>query len=512
MPVSTQLSDDSQFTDRSIWNIVLSCLATIFASTWIAVHPNIPAPNESAVRVFGRRLAIMFYLLIVPEMVIVWTARQYLAASDIAKRHKGMWYVSLWFDTHSTDGLNSIIAKGWTKTQAFFLVMGGFSLYQDGVLLRTLEAREMEKLEEEGKIEWPTITEAEIKDKSNGDFFSKGVVVMQTTWFIIQCIARGSKRLVLTDLEVVTLAFAALTMVIYGLWWHKPLDVQVSAPVRLKKGCSADPDPKLEDEKRKTISPPVAPAGEDDDNPQTSLLGSKTLVALDVDVEAQERSKRSQLTSPEPVRDPPVSRPHHEPSLSLPQQFRVYLRAQREEFGLIGSIIYVFMIHPALMFSGAFVDMASCTTLEGKRYRVPTFYAPAVGDNDDVKCFMLAMLVATVFGGIHCIAWSFEFPTVTEKWTWRVSAVWVAGLPLGIFFYYGLTGLIIKIASYWDGKEDSSVLKNSLRTIFSVISFLLILSYIAARGVLLILPLIGLRALPAGAYIDINWTAYLPHV
>ncbi|PPQ94980.1 hypothetical protein CVT25_005380, partial [Psilocybe cyanescens] len=88
MPALTQFSDNSQFTDRSIWNIVWSCFATIFACTWIAVHQNIPAPNESAIRVFGRRLAIMFYLLITPELVIMWAARQSLAASDIATRYR----------------------------------------------------------------------------------------------------------------------------------------------------------------------------------------------------------------------------------------------------------------------------------------------------------------------------------------------------------------------------------------------------------------------------------------
>ncbi|PPQ82199.1 hypothetical protein CVT25_008061, partial [Psilocybe cyanescens] len=172
MPASTQFSDDSQFTDRSTWNIALSCFATIFACTWIAIHQNIPSPHDSAIRVFGRRLAIMFYMLIAPELIVVWAARQYLAASEMAKWEK---------------------ARGWTKTHAFFLIMGGFYLHKDDIPLRPLEYKKMKRLERDGKIEWPTITEAEIKDKSKGDFFAKGVVVMQTTWFIIQCIVRGSK-------------------------------------------------------------------------------------------------------------------------------------------------------------------------------------------------------------------------------------------------------------------------------------------------------------------------------
>ena len=76
--------------DRSIYNIIWSCLATIFACTWIAVHPNLPAPKEGELQVFLRRLAIMGYLLLAPEMVIMWASRQYLAALEISRRHQGM--------------------------------------------------------------------------------------------------------------------------------------------------------------------------------------------------------------------------------------------------------------------------------------------------------------------------------------------------------------------------------------------------------------------------------------
>ena len=48
------------------------------------------------------------------------------------------------------------------------------------------------------------ISEADIKDRSKGDFLSKLIAIFQTTWFILQCIARGHQRLALTELELVT--------------------------------------------------------------------------------------------------------------------------------------------------------------------------------------------------------------------------------------------------------------------------------------------------------------------
>lgn len=70
------------------------------------------------------------------------------------------------------------------------------------------------------------ITEEQIQDRSKGDILSKGLVVLQTSWFIIQLLARAVTRLPITELEFSTLAFAILNGATYALWWNKPLDVQ----------------------------------------------------------------------------------------------------------------------------------------------------------------------------------------------------------------------------------------------------------------------------------------------
>src|SRR6188768_385081 len=74
--------------NRAVWDIIRSCFATLFACTWVAVHPNIPSAKDSELRICGRRLAIMGYLLFVPEVVIMWAARQHFAARDLANRYQ----------------------------------------------------------------------------------------------------------------------------------------------------------------------------------------------------------------------------------------------------------------------------------------------------------------------------------------------------------------------------------------------------------------------------------------
>ena len=80
-------------------------------------------------------------------------------------------------------------------------------------------------------FESPKITVAEIKDRSKGDFLSKLIAIFQTTWFILQCIARGQQGLALTELELVILTLASLNAVTYMFWWHKPLGLQ--DPIRI---------------------------------------------------------------------------------------------------------------------------------------------------------------------------------------------------------------------------------------------------------------------------------------
>ena len=77
----------------------------------------------------------------------------------------------------------------------------------------------------------PKITVADIKDRSKSNFLSKLVTIVQTTWFILQCIARHRRHLALTELELVTLALASLNAITYAFWWHKPLGVE--EPVRI---------------------------------------------------------------------------------------------------------------------------------------------------------------------------------------------------------------------------------------------------------------------------------------
>ncbi|KAF7324998.1 hypothetical protein MKEN_00542200 [Mycena kentingensis (nom. inval.)] len=200
---------------RLLFDILWGCLTTIFACTWVSVHPNVPPPPpsrpprdapfwrqliwriKSAVGSLLRRLKLMLAAVIAPELMVRLAGDQLTIARAFAKKYD----VSL--------------------THGFFICMGGFVDAHGHPLVTS------EQLKTPGCIEAiQKISESAIEDKSKGDALSKGVAFCQTLWFVVQCIARTSQHLPLTEIEVATLAFAVVNVFIWVLWWAKPLDVQ----------------------------------------------------------------------------------------------------------------------------------------------------------------------------------------------------------------------------------------------------------------------------------------------
>jgi hypothetical protein len=68
----------------------------------------------------------------------------------------------------------------------------------------------------------PPISEADIEDKSKGDFFLKATAMVQILWLSIKVVARWVKHLPVTQLEVSALAFSFSTLVTFAFWWNKP--------------------------------------------------------------------------------------------------------------------------------------------------------------------------------------------------------------------------------------------------------------------------------------------------
>ncbi|KAH9967501.1 hypothetical protein BC827DRAFT_1123443 [Russula dissimulans] len=422
--LSTSCNDPND--RRSLWDIIRSCAITIFLCTWVSVHPNIPSPDDGWPRVTLRRVGLMFATLVVPEAIIAWALRQRMAASELAQRHK---------------------REGWTLTHGFFAIMGGFMEHNGNRPIRVLFPNQLESYSLTGNGDFPRISKKEIQDKSKGDVISKAVVILQTSWFVMQCIARGVQGLPITELELATIAFASLNFVIYLLWWDKPLNVQCG--VRVYK-------------KRITDSPV-------DDGHVEATAGFWAAL----------RDALSKL--PAAIVDGPIL------------QDRTWDRWP----WLIRVLLWP-VVKPLFIIAGG----------DGivEKKRVTTFYPPEWPGEGGIAilAFFVVPTIASAFGGIHCIGWSFTFPSSTERTLWRVASVSITSVPIIVTNAWFLL-------EFLPGHVPSSF-KDIIGTLIPIFGVLQLFLYVLSRFVLLVLPFLCLRSLPPAAYHVVHWTSFIPHV
>ncbi|KAG2356389.1 hypothetical protein BDR07DRAFT_1339852 [Suillus spraguei] len=444
----------SSFTTRTLWTIVSSSVLTLLACIYSAIHANIPSPMDSPNRILRRRLGIMMMALIAPELIVTWAMRQWISARQVTSQFKKSGYPRISLaqseekesESHEQNrSLLAVLAEAvlstpaflrhfpetlvrsaeravkdhfseqsedctWTQTHSFFLLMGGFMLYVDEKPYHTLQPDQLLKLIRARCIDTPILTANQIHDRSKGNAISKGLVILQVAWFVMQLITRAIYHLETTQLEVGTLAFAVLNFLTYAVWWNKPLDVQCSYPVYWKS----------------TESRPE-----------------------------------------EYIKEPDSD--------------------ERDEFAPLWILAPVFSSILELM---GWFTIPTC-----RKLRVPTFDGSTkLGYSGRIILSFAALLMATIFGGIHCMAWFFAFPTHLEQVLWRISAVAITCTPwLGVLTSFPIVS---------NPQYAAGVLLYALYIIF----------YIVTRAILLILMFTTLHNLPPDAYKAVSWTSLVPHL
>ncbi|KZP06168.1 hypothetical protein FIBSPDRAFT_842381 [Athelia psychrophila] len=239
---------------RSLVGIVTSCLATIFACVWVAVHPNIPGPRQNWISKQAESVKLVVVTLLVPEWVLAWAVRQFLQAREYADRlesarkHAASAIQDNQNATHEGNITNAsssdrerdrppgIRAQEASRPSVQRDRTGELDNEQaSNMEARHREAEEHSQLYILALVKSRSLvppTSDELGDRSTGGALSKTIAILQTLWFVTQCIARRVENLAITNLEIVTLAYTVITVAMYAAWWHKPLNI--SCPIRVK--------------------------------------------------------------------------------------------------------------------------------------------------------------------------------------------------------------------------------------------------------------------------------------
>jgi len=392
----------------------------------------------------------------------------------------------------------------------------------------TLSSKDLGPHLRNGEID---ITKEAIEDKSKGDILSKGFAILQTGWFILQCIARKIQHLPVTELEVVTLGFAILNFATYRLWWNKPLDVRDPFPVRNRPisnqgGEEADGGGETESDDESSGWTMFKLVVESVWNAIQKVI--VRIICIVCKVPGAIKSSIDKV--------PDAIKSGIEIVGKVPRAIKIAIkfiykapgttwRAVRDAIGrsqsdswnardALENVVVALLIPflPILLLANLLWVMGTGDddTEQGSE-RVGTFHSGKLQRGEYACAVFVAGLSAVIFGAVHCIAWSFEFPTPTEHLLWRISSLATTCVPALLLAMHWL-GFYFEDLLETHMAEDSSLVKWLSGVVLVVVYISLSILYVLGRVALLVMAFMSLRSLPPDAYRTVHWTNFIPHI
>ncbi|OCK89896.1 uncharacterized protein K441DRAFT_699516 [Cenococcum geophilum 1.58] len=424
--------------------------------------------------------------------------------------------------------------KGWDISLAYYAVMGGFvipeavydtakseELVHDTAKRRnkklTLtphgvwEVAQWESEDGKGLKLLSTITAEEVRDKGNATTLTKGIVISQVLWIIVQVIGRTAARYPVTLLELHTVLHTFCAVSMYIIWWYKPLDIETSTTIPLNyerdKGLvsclvrgttTLDPtdpltvfenppggkttkstsdqspsthhaDPKSPDIEK--ASPPTV--GEVITSGQDSMASRAYPTSLDIEKASSPTVNEANTSS----QDRPTS--------------RAYLTSRSG----LGKLMYqsLFNLHGR--------------SQEGYYFEVIDDAYKRLSDargNLWAQALIISFIGLT-FGGVHLAAWNNSFPSYAEQLLWKISAAITAAtwcsFTLSLSLYPSLKWL----------EKHNPVFETLIQWTFRVSFGVGLIPVLFARLYLLAESFASIRRVPLGSYEIPGWSNAWPH-
>ncbi|KAF2420528.1 hypothetical protein EJ08DRAFT_653807 [Tothia fuscella] len=213
---------------RGTFDISRDCLLTIFLCSWQILCLNLPAKNDKFRRRFWRKYLWTLLTVLGPEVVFQRSLGEWLLARRAVHDFEKL-------------GRGQVGWMEWTETHSFYANMGGIVLVppdSDNCERFPVNSAQLHFLVEGQYIDYPIVSRKTIKDKNKVDWTLRALILLQTLWFSVNCLARIALHLPLTTLEVSTLAFIIPAAGTSFCWRLKPMDVESPTAISLKPGVT----------------------------------------------------------------------------------------------------------------------------------------------------------------------------------------------------------------------------------------------------------------------------------
>ncbi|MCJ1311237.1 hypothetical protein MMC25_004908 [Agyrium rufum] len=554
---------------RGTISLLLSCVLTLILCVWSALHLDIPPRGESHVRKIVRNGRWILVGVFAPELVVFTTWRQWSSAKLLGTVVKAEESTKDVIDVRSADTLERTSSQNltesaseqaftkpfttikrmypWTRTHDFFASTGGFAFEVDpnafltsGVVDHLPTYRDMKRLTLTARgvaflakcDHLPDIPEEDIQDKSKANDLAKALVVVQASWMLIQTLGRLIVRLPVTLLEVNTIAHVCCVFLLYLLWWDKPLLPEQPIILRGPWVESIAAYMYISSE----LSGEIKMVGHT--RGLKSMLAKFNLYSRRPEINFL-RFCPSQTENEQVHDDAELCSLKAASKTCLPHSKRVELAEAADtavverrpkcrsktfaedkinditlkRWALASEALQTcdFIMKDHVSFSH---DDGQCRHLKAEEFLVNNVQNWPLNDLlRDVGSLGVGMMLwaaSFVYGAIHAAAWNDHFPTVTEKWLWKASAVYI-GFCGGLWII--LNYLAQKLGSvnrFWDRWMEGQT-RWCHYIIFGVPVVVCGSSFLFARVFIVVEAFINLRELPMTAYDTPNWEQVFPH-
>lgn len=431
-------------------------------------------------------------------------------------------------------------------------------------------------------VELPQLTREAIKDRSKADSLAKLLASLQAGSLACQLIGRVVNGLPVTELEVNTLGHVMCALILFVFWLRKPLDVKDpvvigsqdmlelcaywSMSLRSQKtgGWEAS---KFKQLVARVLEPPMTELTDQQQSPIDSPTKGKGGLQINHDSsgllsDLATTPSRSTGSPMEVYARWPVSSDDWQPNDIVlviadgspswkPDDIKETIQ-QYEPWRTVATKVYcsdagVSSYQPRRLETEkqveAFYVCLSLTELE----RWDLAWKGRLRDHDNPNNNLVerarnwsqdldplysrrawlvtpAIALATaLYGGLHLLLWHAHFPSPTEKWLWRGSALiiaasGVAAIPFVLADNYGIDvdERSADLAKRWLGpvvsESSRRVLSRGGDVGYYLVMGTVLAVYGSARAFLVVEALISLRALPPAAYKTPDWSQWIPHL
>ena len=198
---------------RGTADILWSCILTLVACVYTAMHLDISIKHRSSSRRVVSKLRWTMLALLAPELIFSWAFYQYFEVRNLRKKLRK---IEGRVQTTKSPQQNTRSNYSW------WVAMGGFVVdikdiddHEENVMVTPSGVK---FLAEQGHfLDMP---ENRIADRSKTNAFAKMLVCIQVLWMLTQCIVRKAAGYPLSLLEIHTMVHVVCALFIYVFWWQ----------------------------------------------------------------------------------------------------------------------------------------------------------------------------------------------------------------------------------------------------------------------------------------------------